>query len=509
MFISYTKLIAEMKYLNHLKLICLLLIATSVNAQNFGSFNYQAVIRNDAGIVIANQAISVKALIIQGEVVAYSENHSPMTNEFGLINLAIGMGTLETGVFKDINWALESHLKIEIDLNGGTDYSISATSKLRSVPYAVHSNSAETFTGDIIQAQTVTINQVLKLNPISSPPENPQEGQIFINSYNHQIYCYLNGIWTRIPTEQATFLPTVTTGEISNITNNSAIGGGIVVNEGAAEVTTRGVCWSTDENPTIEGSHTQDGSGIDSFSSTISNLLPNTYYYVRAYATNSHGTSYGTQHSFATVGFFTDSRDGIEYQSVTIGNQTWMSENLAYLPSVQPYNSGSITSPYYYVYGYYGSIVNDAKTIANYSTYGVLYNWEAAIIACPAGWRLPSDDDWKILEKHLGMTESDVNATSWRYTGSVGGKLKETGIAHWLSPNTGANDHSRFTALPGGGRFDYGGTNYLGEYAYFWSSSETGSSGALYRRLRSSNDGVDRSGSLKYDGYSVRCIRNE
>ncbi|GAB1373013.1 hypothetical protein MASR1M45_30770 [Candidatus Kapaibacterium sp.] len=98
-----------------------------------------------------------------------------------------------------------------------------------------------------------------------------------------------------------TTLPSVSTANISNITYNSAQSGGNVTNDGGANVTARGVCWSTSQNPTIANSKTTDGSGTGSFSSSITGLQSNTTYYVRAYATNSAGTGYGEQVSFKTL----------------------------------------------------------------------------------------------------------------------------------------------------------------------------------------------------------------
>jgi hypothetical protein len=94
---------------------------------------------------------------------------------------------------------------------------------------------------------------------------------------------------------------------------------------------------------------------------------------------------------------FTDSRDGHKYKYVKIGSQVWMAENLAYLPIVNLGSSKSHTEPKYYVYSYTGTDVNEAKKTSNYSTYGVLYNWPAAIAACPPGWHLASDSEWTIL----------------------------------------------------------------------------------------------------------------
>jgi len=95
--------------------------------------------------------------------------------------------------------------------------------------------------------------------------------------------------------------PTVTTRYVSDITAYSAISGGTVTNDGGLDVTARGVCWSTNENPTINDLHTNDGTGLGTFTSEITSLSDNTTYYVRAYATNGNGTSYGEQRTFATL----------------------------------------------------------------------------------------------------------------------------------------------------------------------------------------------------------------
>ena len=101
-------------------------------------------------------------------------------------------------------------------------------------------------------------------------------------------------------------LPTVTTNEITNITLSSATCGGRVTSIGNSPVTARGVCWSLSQNPTINDSHTTDGTGIGNFSSIISNITQGKTYYVRAYATNSSGTSYGFQKTFNNMILYND-----------------------------------------------------------------------------------------------------------------------------------------------------------------------------------------------------------
>jgi uncharacterized protein (TIGR02145 family) len=191
----------------------------------------------------------------------------------------------------------------------------------------------------------------------------------------------------------------------------------------------------------------------------------------------------------------TDWRDGNEYETVQIGNQCWMRENLKWLPSVSPASNISSTSAYYYVYGYQGSSVNDAKATANYQTYGVLYNWPAALNACPDGWHLPSDSEWTVLVDYLGGSSV------------AGGKMKTTGTTHWKSPNTGATNSSGFSGLPGGDLYTTGTFSDLGNLGYWWSATASPAATAWYRFLRYRYGNVYRSDFSKPRGFSVRCLK--
>ena len=205
---------------------------------------------------------------------------------------------------------------------------------------------------------------------------------------------------------------------------------------------------------------------------------------------------------------FTDPRDGHVYNCIIIGTQTWMAENLAWLPSVSPSSAGSDTDPYYYVYGYEGGTVASAKVTTNFGTYGVLYNWPAALTVCPSGWHLPSDDDWKILEKHQGMSNSDADVQGSRYSGSVGGKLKETGTSHWWGLNIAATNTSGFTALPGGFRNNNLGFSSIGYYGYFWTATGNSASAAWSRAMDYGFSGVHRNDLARSYSLSVRCIKD-
>ena len=183
-----------------------------------------------------------------------------------------------------------------------------------------------------------------------------------------------------------------------------------------------------------------------------------------------------------------------EFESVKIGSHIWMKNNL----NVDHYTNGDLIPEVknskawmYMKTGAWCYYNNSSKTGAKF---GKLYNWYAVNDSrglAPAGWHIPTDEEWTELENHLGGGEV------------CGGKLKESGILHWLKPNTGATDESGFNGIPGGYR-DYEGTFYgLGSYGGWWSSSEGGTVEAWGRGLNH-----DRANIYRYDydmanGFSI------
>ncbi len=204
---------------------------------------------------------------------------------------------------------------------------------------------------------------------------------------------------------------------------------------------------------------------------------------------------------------FYDTRDNSHYNVVKIGNQFWMAENLKYLPSVVGVGTESDTIPYHYVYGYDGTSVTAAKATSNYNTYGVLYNWMAAMAgsssssanpsgvqgACPSGWHLPSDAEWSQLTTFLGGENV------------AGGKLKEVGTTHWQ--HSAATNETGFTALPGG----FAGVNNfvsIGQYGFWWSATAYDTSSSWDRDISFLYSNVTREYPVNERGLSVRCIKN-
>jgi uncharacterized protein (TIGR02145 family) len=326
-------------------------------------------------------------------------------------------------------------------------------------------------------------------------------------------------------TAQEPGLPVLTTDTVSSITETTAVCGGNITDNGGSEVTARGVCWNTSENPTLLNSHTEDGTGTGSFTSYITGLAAGTGYYVRAYATNIAGTSYGKHMSFKTISGGSSQvsdYDGNTYSTVHIGEQIWMAENLKtthYSDGTPLVNgtgvteiSGDYTTKYWFVYG---------DNPVNKDTYGLLYTWAAVMNeapgsesnpsgvqgVCPTGWHVPSDAEWKQMEIYLGMDPGQADNDGWRGTGE-GGKLKEAGYTNWNSPNTSATNSSGFTALGGGHRTNANSYTNMKTGANFWSATNTVDQ-AWTRLLLNDNAAVYRWQYVNNFGLSVRCVKNE
>lgn len=190
---------------------------------------------------------------------------------------------------------------------------------------------------------------------------------------------------------------------------------------------------------------------------------------------------------------FTDPRDGEIYTILDIGNQTWFAENLNY----------EIENSWCY-----------DETTVSCNTYGRLYDWEAALIGCPVGWHLPTDDEWKALELALGMNIDEVDEWANDRGTDQGDKLKEAGSTHWGGTNDGTNS-SGFSALPGG-TYDPWDDDFtsLGSTGAWWTATEGESPwilnglGGWARSLKSSQSGVSRSVGNKRLAISVRCIKD-
>ena len=182
------------------------------------------------------------------------------------------------------------------------------------------------------------------------------------------------------------------------------------------------------------------------------------------------------------TGSMTDGRDGESYATVTIGGQKWMAENLRH----------NVT----------GSWENPAFPSA---AYGRLYDWNTAENICPAGWHLPTDEEWKTMEIRMGLSEEEANESA-EFRGSIGIGMKST--TGWSASGNGTNT-SGFNAYPAGYyRVDSLSHHNLEIYANFWTATESSGAYAWLRTLAHNRTGVNRSKTQKENGYSCRCVED-
>lgn len=258
-------------------------------------------------------------------------------------------------------------------------------------------------------------------------------------------------------------LPTVVTGEVTEITSSSAKGSGEVTNNGGAEVTERGICWSTNENPTLNDNHIAAGTGIGAFTAMMNGLEANTTYHVRGYATNELGTAYGLDREFTTL----NSEGYGEHEYVDLGlpsGTLWTTCNVGARTPEEfgEYFAWGETEPktiydwssYKHCYGHYGNTLTKYCYNSDYGYSGytdTLTILEAEDDAATFNWgeeaRTPSKEEWQEL---IGYCSS-----IWTVQNGVEGRLF-----------TGNNGNTIF--LPGAGH--YNNDSYLSGWGYYWSN---------------------------------------
>lgn len=341
-------------------------------------------------------------------------------------------------------------------------------------------------------------------------------------------------------------LPAVVTANVTNITDNSAVCGGQVTDDGGDSMTVRGVCLSLSPSPTILGRHSVDGHGMGIFTSQLTGLSSNLTYHVRAYATNYLGTVYGEEKTF-TIPINPDGdawscpgtpllmdADGNRYNTVQIGQQCWMRENLRTKKypdgtSILPGEGCSTTVGYWYY------PMNQAE---NMPTYGLLYNWQATMHGaassssnpsgvqgvCPDGWHVPSDAECTQLINYVrGQSQNWCGGDSLQFGKSLAATVGwDLGLDTCTvgNPNFATNNATGFGALPAGyyttsdmptAGSEFGGLGYV---TFYWTSTGTynsyGYNDIYYWGLHANyalvihNDLTDTDG----DAHSVRCVKD-
>jgi hypothetical protein len=272
------------------------------------AFNYSAVARNAAGVPIANTTIGIQIGIVKTSALGalqYQENHFVNTDAFGLFNLTVGAGAVQSGNMAAINWSNDNYyLKVGMDANGSTNFLTMGTTQLLSVPYALHAKTAESIVGG------------------TTPNVYIQAGSnVTITGTGTQANPYIvNAAATGTTGGTGNLvLPTITTASATNITSNEASFAGTITNANGNQIMQRGIVYSTSPNPTINSNNITVGSGVGTFTcvtdfeynpdpfnpsaAVISNFLnANTTYYARAYAvTENNISTYGNEVTFTTL----------------------------------------------------------------------------------------------------------------------------------------------------------------------------------------------------------------
>lgn len=175
-------------------------------------------------------------------------------------------------------------------------------------------------------------------------------------------------------------------------------------------------------------------------------------------------------------GEVTDDRDGQVYQTIEIGGNVWLAENLKFEAESDSW------------------IYNDDEV--NLEKYGRLYSYESAMVSCPDGWHLPTKSEWDAVINQYGGE------------GQAGGKMKEQGTSHWKDPNSFATNESNFTALPGGLRYFDGSFFNESEKGYYWTATEVNTSEAYFQRLSYHSSSIMNEANNKGMGFSVRCVKD-
>lgn len=465
--------------------IILLLTAATLFAQPPQAFKYKAVARDRFGRLIIKKQVDMRISILRGSktgTVVYRETHTPRTNQFGIINLEIGYGSPDIGLFEQIDWSIDNYyIQIEMDPKcyrlryGHGDYTVIGTAQLLSVPYALYAGSVKNSNN----ADPDPANELISDAYLNGTLLSLVEGGI-------TTFVDLSGL--QDGTEDADANPSneLNTSLALNGTNlELSDAGGTLIADLSSLASVDGITFI------IIYAYQNDGSEVTDFA------------YHSTHPCNNYGDKFLTTDLDLTKLFlfdvfgpedtdddgdgYTENQnncddtndqiypgapeicgDGIDqdcdgedlsctvtdidgnvYNVVVIGTQVWMAENLRttttnwreQIENVWKTGNRWEGNSSYYKYTWYEGYETNAIP------YGALYNLGVVESGdlCPTGWRVPNNNDYSQLRGYI-----DYN----------GGKLKESGTEHWASPNTGATNETGFTALSGGVLFSHDENSY-------------------------------------------------
>ena len=407
-------------------IIAILVLAAAVricNAQPPQKICYQAVIRDANGRMLASKNITILAKIIRkignSNYLLYSERHSVTTNTQGLVTINIGTGTKVSGNWANITWTGGEHfIETDIDPNGGTNYTLNNKQSITSVPYALYAEkSADSFSG--------------KYSDLTGLPSIRDTILKYVSENNYLTKdSLLGGTSVRIT-------------NIGGITANALIVKGEEVWQKWPGIQ-KGICYSSGSPPTYSDNRIVCEAAGDTFSCRLTGLISGSTYHIRPYVFTTGGIVYGPDTVVTTAllpnlcatRFVRDS-EGNMYNTVQIGGQCWLRENLR----CKKFSDGrTIRAPTEDEYTYRQSefVPNDSLP-----SYGLLYSPKAIMDGdtsssatpsgvqgiCPQGWHLPSCDEWETLNSSLGgnVPASDFSVKAGGYY-SVGHHLGQACI---------------------------------------------------------------------------------
>ena len=549
-------------------------------AQAPQKINFQSILRNINGEVVANKSVSLKISILSGSISGssvYGETHNKTTDASGLISLQIGNGTVLNGVFVNINWGSSAHfIQLEADFSGGSNYVVLGTQELMSVPYALYASKTDTtvlnltsrlatklsgtdtvslsnrinakaplanpvFTGTVtgVTKAMVDLGNVDNTSDLNKTVSTATQTALDLkeNASNKSdaslgtstiLYPTQNAVKTYVDLQVATGAPDATssvkgkiqlTGELGGTASSPTVPGlaqKAPINSPAFTGTVTGV------TKTMVGLGNVDNSSdlnkpVSTATQTALDLKLNRSDFPSGTNTGNilywNGTSWVNlapgQNGQALIlvngipSWSTLSKPVIDidlniYNTVQIGTQVWMSENLK---TTRYRNGGSI--PNVTDNATWGNLTTGAWSYynnadSNNAIYGKLYNWYTTLgdTLCPTGWGVPTDAEWTTLTNFLGGESV------------AGGKMKTIGNAYWNDPNTGADNTSGFSVLPGGYRNSLGSFFNIRDLAFFWSATEIDNDYAWNRTLYNNFGTVYRFSNSKSVGASVRCLRD-
>jgi uncharacterized protein (TIGR02145 family) len=477
----------------------------------------RATTASSGGLITANGGTTITA-----RGVCWSTNPSPTVAD-GHSTEGNGMGGYSsqiTGLSPTTSYFVRAYATNSAGTNYGNEFTFSTTDGLPTIS-TVTVTSARAITALVSVTLSINVSDPITARGVcwsTSPSPTVADshttdgsgtgtftatatGLSPLTTYYARAYAtnsYGTGYSAQLTFTTTSGLVSITTSYVSFLDATTVQGRGQITSDGGDPITERGICWGTSPMPTLADNQLVVGLGTGTFTANMTNFLPETEYYVRAYATNGLGTTYGPDVTFTSYGSVTDI-DGNEYLVATIGNQKWMAQNLKtthyrngesiiYLSdNVEEWNNNVVGG-----YSWYNN------NISNKDIYGALYNGHAVLNAnglCPTGWCVPTNDEFTQLADYLGGTSI------------AGGKLKKT--TDWAYPNIGATNETGFSAVPGG---VYWG-NYFGinQFCWIWSSSVSTNnvSNLVYRYTSYEINTFINNEKSKFTGFSVRCLKDE